>query len=146
MPKPFAFKLDKVLEYRTQLEEQAKAALAQAQAAFDAQRDAVADLRARMEAHAAKEAESQKSANDMWLWRQYQQALEGDIAAAEMELSKLELNLHNCRQTAVDRARERKLLDTLKENQAKLHKAEERAREEKEYDEMAIIRRQSQDI
>ncbi len=38
---------------------------------------------------------------------------------ARMELSKLELNLHQRRQEAVERSKERKLLEKLKETQAK---------------------------
>ncbi len=146
MAKPFSFKLEKVLDYREQLEEQAKAALAQAQAAYDAQAAVINDLRARHGAHMDKEMESQKNPNDMWLWRQYKEALEQDIGQAEYRLSELELNLHRMRQVAVERSRDKKLLEKLKETQAKKYHAEESAREEKEYDEMATIRYKSKDI
>lgn len=146
MPKPFRFKLEKVLDYRGQLEEQAKAALASAQAEYDAQVAVVNDLRNKQAAHIAKEKESQKSANDMWLWRQYKQALEQDLGKAEYRMSELELNLHRMRQVAVERSKDRKLLEKLKETQAKKYHAEESAREEKENDEMATLRYESQDI
>lgn len=146
MPKPFHFKLEKVLDYRGQLEEQAKAELAAAQSAYDAQAAVVNDLRTKQAAHLAKEMESQKNPNDMWLWRQYKEALEQDINQAEYRLSELELNLHRKRQVAVERSRERKLLEKLKETQAKKYHAEESAREEKENDEMATIRYESQDF
>ena len=146
MPKPFQFKLEKVLDYRGQLEEQAKAELTRAQEAHDAQVLVVEDLLARMQAHMDKEAESQESANSMWLWRNYREALEQDIAQARFRLSELELKLHQRRQEAVERSKEKKLLEKLKETQAKKHHEEERAREEKENDEMATIRYEPQDI
>ena len=146
MPKPFRFKLEKVLDYRGQLEEQAKAELVKAQADYDAQTAVVNDLRARQAAHQAKERESQKSANDMWLWRQYKVALEQDMGRAEYRLSELELNLHRKRQVAVERSKERKLLEKLKETQARKYHEEASAREEKENDEMAAIRHRPQDI
>lgn len=146
MPKPFRFKLDKVLDYREQLEEQAKAALARAKAAYDAQADVVANLEARMEAHMQKEQESRKSTNDMWLWRQYKDALGQDISVARVELNSLELKLQRSRTEAVERSRDKKLLEKLKQTQAKKHHDEESAREEKENDEMATIRYESQDI
>lgn len=146
MPKPFNFKLDKVLDYREQLEEQAKAALANARAERDAQAAKVADFRQRLEAHLSKEDESRKSSNDMWLWRQYKEALEQDISIAQIELNSLELKLQQCRTQAVERSKERKLLEKLKSTQAKKHHDEESAREEKENDEMATIRYESQDI
>ncbi|MDC0336541.1 flagellar export protein FliJ [Pseudodesulfovibrio sp.] len=146
MVKPFKFKLDKVLEYREQLEEQAKAELAKAQEAHDAQAAVVADFLARQKVHMGKERESQKSANDMWLWRQYKEALEQDLERERIQLSKLELNLHQKRQHAVERSKEKKLLEKLRETQAKKHHEEESAREEKENDEMATIRYESKDF
>jgi len=146
MPKPFSFKLDKVLDYREQLEEQAKAALAEAQRAYDVQAELVADLTARHAAHMIKEAKSRKSANDMWLWRQYKEALEQDYAREQIVLSELELKLHQRRQEAVERSKDKKLLEKLKETQAKKYHEEENAREEKENDEMATIRYESKDF
>lgn len=146
MVKPFSFKLDKVLDYREQLEEQAKAALAKAKAARDAQAAVVADFEAKLDAHMTKERESRKSANDMWLWRQYKEALEQDISVARMDLNSLELKLQRCRTQAVERSKDKKLLEKLKSTQAKKHHEEESAREEKENDEMATIRHKSQDI
>lgn len=146
MPKPFHFKLEKVLDYRAQLEEQAKSALAAAQEAHDRQQGVVADITDRLAAHMAKEGESMKNANEMWLWRQYKDALEQDLQRERLKLSELELNLHRRRQEAVERSREKKLLEKLKEQQAKKHHAEESAREEKENDEMATLRHEPHDI
>jgi len=146
MPKPFSFKLDKVLDYREQLEEQAKAALARAKAARDAQAELVDDMLSRLTVHMEKERESQASANDMWLWRQYKEALEQDISIARMELNSLELKLQRCRTQAVERSRDKKLLEKLKQTQAKKHHEEESAREEKENDEMATLRYKSEDF
>jgi len=146
MAKPFHFKLEKVLDYRGQLEEQAKGILAKAQEAYDAQAAVVETLTNQMAAHLNKEAESQKSPNDMWLWRQYKEALSQDMERARMELSRLELNLHQRRQEAVERSKERKLLEKLKETQAKKYHEEASAREEKENDEMATIRYESKDF
>jgi flagellar FliJ protein len=140
MPKPFHFKLDKVLDYREQLEEQAKAALARARADRDAQAEKLAGLEARLADHLAAEAESRKSANDMWLWRQYKDALSQDISIAKVDLNSLELKLQRSRTEAVERSRDKKLLEKLKQTQAKRHHDEENAREEKENDEMSTIR------
>lgn len=140
MPRPFHFKLDKVLDYREQLEEQAKGELARAKAVRDAQADKLADLEARLAAHLAGEAESCKSANDMWLWRQYKDALSQDVSIARVDLNSLELKLQRCRREAVERSKDKKLLEKLKQTQAKRHHDQENAREEKENDEMATIR------
>ena len=146
MPKPFAFKLEKVLDYRGQLEEQAKAALARAQEAHDAKEAVVADMMARLAVHMDKEIESRESANDMWLWRQYKDALEQDISIARMDLKSLELKLQRCRAQAVERSKDKKLLEKLKETQAKKHHEEQSAQEEKENDEMATLRYKSKNF
>ena len=146
MVKPFTFKLEKVLDYREQLEEQAKGELAKAKAARDAQAARVADLEARLAGHMANEKASRKTTNDMWLWRQYKEALEQDISVARLELNGLELNLQRCRAQAVERSKDKKLLEKLKSTQAKKHHEKESAREEKENDEMATIRYEPQDF
>jgi len=140
MPRRFNFKLDKVLDYREQLEEQAKAALARAQAARDAQAEKLDELEARLASHLAAETESRESANDMWLWRQYKDALSQDISVARVDLNSLELKLQRSRTEAVERSKDKKLLEKLKQTQAKRHHDQENAREEKENDEMATIR------
>lgn len=144
--KPFHFKLEKVLDYRGQLEDQARMALAKAQAAHDEQEKNVADIAARLEAHKAKMEEATRSSDEMWLWRQYKDALETDLAAARVRLRELALMLHKTREEAVRRSRDRKLLEKLKENQARKHHEEETLREQKENDEMATIRYERKDI
>lgn len=146
MAKPFSFKLQKVLDYRTQLEDQAKGALAMAKRAFDTQAVQVADLEARLSAHLGKAAQSSGSANDLWLWRQYKAALEQDLSRERIALTQLEHKLHKCRQHVLDCSKEKKLLQKLKETQARKHNAHETARETKENDEMATVRYEREDI
>ena len=146
MPKKFSFKLEKVLDYRSQLEEQAKAELSAAQRNYDAQLGVVENLNNQLAGHMVKEVESQKSANDMWLWRQYKEALDQDMSIARMNLNSLELKLQRCRAEAVERSKDKKLLEKLKATQSKKHHEEENAREEKENDEMATLRYESENF
>ncbi len=143
---PFRFKLEKVLDYRGQLEDQAKGALARAKAVHGEQEALVKDVEGRLEAHRAKQQEATKSPGDMWLWRQYKDALETDLAVARGRLRELALMLHKAREEAVRRSRDRKLLEKLKENQARKHYEEENLREQKENDEMATIRYERKDF
>jgi len=146
MAKGFAFKLEKVLDYRGQLEEQARGELAKAQRAYDAQSAAVDDLGVRLREHLAAGEEARRSVNEMWLWRQYKEALQQDLARERAVLQTLELKLHQRRLEAVERSKDRKLLEKLKETQARKYHEEASAREEKENDEMAALRHKSQDI
>lgn len=140
MAKPFVFRLEKVLEYRLQLEEQAKLALARALTEHAKGEQAVRELELRLEEHLRKAYAGDMSTNDLWLWRQYRQALEQDLVSARAELARLALKLQKARQDAVSRSKDRKLLEKLKEQQAGKHHEEQALREHKESDEMAALR------
>lgn len=145
MAKPFVFRLQKVLEFRRQLEDQARLALAQAQAAHAAQEQALADVRQRLAAHNAAGFGERATEADIWLFMRYREALERDEAAAAAELERLASILQTRRQEAVIRSRNRKLLEKLKDRQAGKHHAAENLLEQKEYDEMATLRHKPQD-
>lgn len=145
MARPFVFRLQKVLDYRTQLEEQAKLELARAIAAHARQQHFVAEMEARLEEHRNKGLNQPGAdVNDLWLWRQYLQALEQDLTVARADLARLALKLQKARQDAVARSRDRKLLEKLKEHQARKHHEDQALREQKDADEMAAIRHERQ--
>lgn len=146
MAKPFHFPLQKVLDYREQLEDRARLALAKAHKAHEQQRGVVEDLKERLTRHQRRGAGQDADANDIWLWQQYKQALEQDLSSAQGRLSKLALNLQKCRREAVQASKDRKLLDKLKQQQAARHRDEEQRREEKENDEMAALRFRHKDF
>lgn len=146
MAKKFSFRLDRVLDLRAQLEDQARMMLARAQAEHDEQEARVEDLRNRLAEHMGKQAEARKSSGDLWLWDNYKRALENDVAEAQVRLRELALKLQKARKEAVDRSRDRKLLEKLKETQARKHDEEEHLREQKENDEMATLRRKPSDL
>ena len=149
MVKPFAFGLEKVLEYRRQLEDEAKIVLSRAMADHEAQQRMVDGLEARLAAHSRspyRDDDLQPGAGDIWLWQQYKEALERDIIDAKADLARLALILQKCRRDAVEKSKERKLLEKLKENQAKKYYAEANEKERKEFDEMATIRFEPEDF
>ncbi|MBU1228945.1 MAG: flagellar export protein FliJ [Proteobacteria bacterium] len=145
MPKPFVFRLEKVLDYRRQLADQARMALAQAQARHQEQEAVVLDLEERLAGLLEKGFGAKATQADIWLWMQYRQALERDLASAKAELQRLALILQNCRQEAVLRSREKKLLEKLKDRQAKKHHVAENLAEQKEFDEMSTLRHEPKD-
>jgi flagellar FliJ protein len=147
MPRPFHFSLQRVLDYRAQLEEQAALALAKAQQAYTAQTGKVEDLRAQIAAHEQSlYADGAPSAQSMWLWRNYKERLQHDLSRAEQRALELARELNKARREAVNRSKERKLLEKLKSNQAMRHEEDEKLREQKEFDEMATLRYQPQGL
>ena len=142
MPRPFRFSLQKVLEYREQLEEQAKLAFSKALRVYEHQAEQVDALHRAMAAHEARWFAEPMSAADIWLWRMYRQRLKEDIDQAEAALERLRLAMEDRRRDLVEKSKERKLLERLKTNQAMEHFRQENLKEQREFDEMATLRYQ----
>lgn len=83
---------------------------------------------------------------DMWLWRTYKKAADFDIKMADMALQRLAKELQRARQEVIARAKDRKLLEKLKENQARRYEQEERLAEQKEFDESSTLRFKHKDL
>lgn len=146
MAKRFQFKLQKVLDYREQLEEQARMNLARAQAEHDEQQRLVNEIERKRREYERKGFAKDATPADIWLWRQYLEALKRDFNQQRAELQRLALKLKNARKIAVQRSKDRKLLEKLKEKQAKAHHEEERHKESKEAEELSALRYQPADI
>lgn len=145
MPRPFRFPLQRVLDYRKQLEDQAAMALAEAQMAYDTQLARANGLRAALEA-AEAEAAKPHSAAEFWLHRSYKEGLSTDLARVENTVISLASEVNKRRREATARAKERKLLEKLKEKQKARHVHEDLHAEQQAYDEMATLRFQPSDL
>ena len=141
MAKPFRFNLERILDIRIQFEERARMELGKAIAACQRQEREVHRLVNELAAREASMAQKKDpTSGDFWLWQAYRRRLEGDIAAARVRLEELVAVRERCRETAVARSRERKLLDKLKTNKATRHAIAENIAEQKENDEQASVR------
>jgi flagellar FliJ protein len=141
MPRPFRFNLQKVLDYRVQLEDQAKQALAKAQQALRDKSREAALLDDALAGHLeAMSSASTRSAADIWLGRNYAKRLAEDLALARRDEARLLQETEARRVELVEKAKERKLLEKLKETQAKRHEQEEFRKEQAGFDEMATLR------
>lgn len=137
----FKFRLEKVLEYRKQLEEQAMLALAKAQAARDAEIAKLESLKHELVVQLEKSRNAAAmSGAERWLAQTYVLALRQDINQSTNFLVSLEQEVDQCRGELVTRAQERELLEKLKSKQAKRFAEEEKLREQRDYDETATIR------
>lgn len=147
MPRAFRFNLQKVLDYRIQLEDQAKLELAKAQRALQAQSEAARALVRALAGHEQARTERPSlSAAEMWLWLAYKDRLVADLAAAREAEAKLVQDVRVRRARLVECAKERKLLEKLKQNQGKRHELEESRIEQAQYDEMATLRYRPQAV
>ncbi len=141
MAKPFRFNLERILDIREQLEERARMELGKAIAAHQAQEREVARLENELAAREASMAQKKNpTPGDLYLWRSYRERLVFDIRAANAKLEELAQARERCRELAVSRSKDRKLLDKLKCNKARRHALQENIAEQNENDEMASVR------
>lgn len=137
----FEFSLQKVLDYRTQLEDEAKMAFARAMQAHRAQTELLGSIRTRLAEHEKSlYSGGELTDNDMWLWRRYRHRLQEEQMEAEVRLQEYARELTRSRMKLVERSKDRKLLERLKDQQQERYRKEMNLKEQREADEMATIR------
>ena len=138
---PFVFRLEQVLAYRQQLEEQAMLALALVRARLDARRRDEENCRASLLAQREKLSRADAlPAEERWLVAGYIRGLEQDLERARRDIPVLEEECDHCRTILIEKAKDRKLLEKLKEKQARHHHTAETRKEQKYNDEIATLR------
>lgn len=143
----FRFKLQKVLDYREQMEEEAKVRLAEATMRHD---DAVRTLQT---AQQALIAEQQKQADnplmdaaERWVSDQYIKGLSSDVQMASMQERMTGQMVEESRKLLAARALDRQMLAKLKERQKRNFQREELQKEQFFNDEIATIRFKAQAV
>lgn len=138
---PFRFRLEQVRLYRKQLEEQAMQAMARAVMERDALLERIDALEKSLTAlRTALCRPESMSAAQRWLTQGYLNAQKLDLEAARRALREAEQHVDVCRENLVQKAKDRGLLDSLKEKQAARHLLQERQQEQKINDETATLR------
>lgn len=141
MARPFLFKLEKILEYRRQLEDQAKLALSLTRQQIAEQTLRVEALHKDLEACLRElSAIKQMTQPELWLWSGWRKRLELDKTQAQAKLVELQTLAETRRLELVTKAKDRKLLEKLRAKQAEKHVQEEQRKEQKEFDETGTLR------
>lgn len=138
----FKFKLQQVLDYRSQLEDQAKMALGRALAELASQRKIVDDLKAETAATLARGCGQAIAAAERWMLDNYLRRLKADLANAEGRLNELDLEVHRCRSDLLRKSQSRQLLAKLRDKQREKYDHDEALKEQYALDEMAATRRE----
>ncbi|MDR0339704.1 MAG: flagellar export protein FliJ [Desulfovibrio sp.] len=138
---PFRFRLEQVLRYRKRLEEEAMLALAGAVM----HRDALASRLIAMEEDFAAQRQrlcraETLAAPERMLILDYSNALALDIEQVRQALNEAEEHVDRRRVEVVRKAKDRGVLDSLKDKQAARHRMHERQQEQQNNDETATLR------
>jgi flagellar export protein FliJ len=138
---PFRFRLEQVLQYRKQLEEQAMQRLGEARALRDATLARIHEIEAEREAQLDRLAKYHcMSAGERYVETHYATALRAEKQSALSRLAMQNSTVDLCRQQLIEKAQERSLLAKLREKQAKRFSIEERQYEQRTNDETATLR------
>ncbi len=141
MARPFHFKLERILEYRKQLEDQAKMALALLKREIEDQSARVETLeRDLQDCLLNMSRASLMTQAELWLWSGWRKRLELDKKQAQARLTEFKKLAETRRRELVARSKDRKLLEKLRAKQAEHHGQEEQRKEQNEFDETATLR------
>ena len=137
----FTFRLEQVLQYRKQLEEQAMQELAAATETRNSIITLISQIETDLHQQRIKLSEpANLTPQERWLIYEYEKALQDDLLTQRKRLIEAEDTVDKCHVTLVKKAQERNLLDKLKEKQAARFAQEERLKEQRNYDETATLR------
>ncbi len=137
----YTFPMQKILDYRIMLEEQAKVQLVKAQKMLKKEEDRFAALQNTL---AEKKAEMSSNvsmdAGTRWILDNFIKGLASDLSQSQRRLLQLHEILQKCQEMLLIRAKEKKVLEKLKEKQQERYYAAEKELERKINDEAATLR------
>ena len=133
--------MQKVLEYREQLEEEARVQLAHAERLRLREEERAVRLKGMLAEQEAKlYRDVALSSGERWLLENFVKGLRADLASTVMRLRSLTQAVAAARSALQERAKDRKLLEKLKERQKEYYVHEERLKEQRTNDETATLR------
>lgn len=130
----FKFRLEQILRYRAQLEDQAKMALASALAELSAEEQKLENLKSLLQ---QQEGIACLDPAEFWLRDNYIRSLKDDIESTVLKLDMFKLKVERCRHELIKKSQERQLLQKLKEKQAERYANEQKLKEQTILDEIA---------
>ena len=138
---PFRFSLQKVLDYREQLEEEAKNRFALVQRQYREAKAQLAALSSELETQDARlYGQVIDNAGERWLLESFIKGLRADIEATTARVQNLRATRDEMRKILAARSMDRKLLEKLKERKYRQYLLDERLKEQRFNDEIATLR------
>ncbi len=138
---PFIFSMQKILEYRAMLEEEAKVRLSKAQQMYKKEEAYFLSTQEQLQEKDREMCENRTmDAGSRWILENYIKGLQTDLSQSYIRLKQLHESVNQCKEMVLIRAKDKKVLEKLKEKQQERHHAEEREEERKNNDEIATLR------
>lgn len=137
----FRFSLQKVLDYREQLEEEAKNRFALVQRQYREAREQLAALSSELKTQEERlYGQVVDNAGERWLLESFIKGLRADVESSTARVSNLQMMRDEMRKVLATRSMDRKLLEKLKERKRRQYLLDERLKEQRFNDEIATLR------
>ncbi len=141
MRKVFKYNLQKVLDYRTSLEEQARLEVVRSRKKYQDQIVLVQNLEHELELALKESRKKENMTRDrIWLWNRYTQRMNSDLRLARLRLGELAREVSAKRQYLLEKSRDKRIIEKLKVKQKIKFEHEQEKTEQKNFDEMAVVR------
>jgi flagellar FliJ protein len=137
----FAFRLERVREMRVRAEDEAKEELARAMAVRARSEQLLVEAATRMQGARSAKLDATSGAvgiEQMLAHQAFVERSEREVQAAELELSRQDAEVAARRTALQEAARERQVLDQLKDKQERAHRREAERVESNQIDELAL--------
>ena len=139
--RPFQFRLETLLKFRRLQEEQTQTRLAQATAAYMAEKERLARLQGELADHIARFRSLQKepvTVATLKVFQDYNDKLKGDISHQHIRVAAADQRRRECLAALEEAARARKLVEKLREKRFAQYQTETLQEEQKLLDEMGL--------
>lgn len=138
---PFRFSLQKVLDYREQLEEEARNRFALVQRQYREARALLESLTSELQTQEERlYGQVIDNAGERWLLESFIKGLRADVASTTEKVQHLRVTRDEMRRILAARSMDKKLLEKLKERKYRQYLLDERLKEQRFNDEIATLR------
>ena len=135
----FNFKLEKVLDYRENIEKKNKEEFSQKLAIYNKEKEELEKLTLKKQIIQSNEyTKNLKTANDLRIYQRYLMYIEKSIEEKKLDLEEAEKELEKSRLNLVKSTKDKKIIEILKENAFEDYLNEENRIEQKNLDDIAL--------
>ncbi len=137
----FVFSMQKILDYRQMLEDEAKVRLGKAMQMQQQEEARFVAIQNQLQENEASMCQNRtQDAASRWVLENFIKGLQTDLHQSYTRLMQLHESVNQCKEMVLIRAKEKKVLEKLKEKQQERHYAAEKEQERKTNDEAATLR------
>ncbi len=137
----YKFKMEKVLEYRSQLEKKKVEDYARVNMTLEEQKDRLAELQ---DEYSGKDRDQETGINEMKMQFLYKEKLRRDMFHQELKIQDTENRVNDARDILIEARKDRKIMEILKDKDKTQYIQEVNLKEQKELDDISIMKFASQ--